>query len=111
MKLRLKDSKMNFVIKKQVIFKRFLDARWAWDLIQGPIYNRLVLKEEIYRFATKFTAWYVWDGFMKWYLRQVVFGQSYTRKEAELMARAAGFSQITVEKVLVSPFFLMKLRK
>lgn len=31
---------MNFVTKKQGIFKRFLDARWAWDLIQGPIYNR-----------------------------------------------------------------------
>lgn len=30
--------------KKQGVFKRFLDARWAWDLIQGPIYNRLVLK-------------------------------------------------------------------
>ena len=111
MKLRLKDSKMNFVIKKQGIFKRFLDARWAWDLIQGPVYNRLVLKEEIYRFATKFTAWYVWDPFMRWYLRRVVFGQSYTRKEAELMARAAGFSQVWVEKVSESPFFLMKLRK
>ena len=222
------------------IFKRFLDARWAWDLIQGPIYNRLVLKaaselyqrfiheinppehakildvgsgpgfltlllakenptvsvvgvdysptqvraanrlrirnqihncsfrqgdvmnlpfqnasfdivisvasikhwpegkkglqeirrvlttngctfigeadryatdEEIYRFATKFTAWYVWDPFMRWYLRRVVFGQSYTPKEAELMARAAGFSQVSVEKVSESPFFLIKLQK
>lgn len=194
---------MNFVTKKQGIFKRLLDARWAWNLIQGPIYNRLVLKaaselyqrfvreiqplhsarildvgygpdfltlllaqeaptvsvvgvdysptqvraanhqrirnqipncsfrqsdamnlpfqdasfdivisvgsiknwpdgkrglqeirrvltpngsasiaeadrdvtnEEIYRFASKFTAWYVWDGFMRWYLRRVVFG-------------------------------------
>lgn len=32
--------KMNPVTKKQGIFKRFLDARWAWDLIQGPIYAR-----------------------------------------------------------------------
>jgi ubiquinone/menaquinone biosynthesis C-methylase UbiE len=231
---------MNLVIKKQGIFKRFLDARWAWDLIQGPIYNRLVLKaaselyqrfigeiqpsenanildvgsgpgfltlllakeyptasvvgvdysptqvraanrlrtrnqihncsfrqgdamnlpfqnasfdivisaasikhwpdgkrglqeirrvltpngcafigeadryakdEEIYRFASKFTAWYVWDPFMKWYLRRVVFGQSYAPKEAELMARAAGFSQVSVEKVSESPFLLIKLQK
>lgn len=231
---------MNLVTKKRGIFKRFLDARWAWDLIQGPIYNRLVLKaaselyqrflheiqppenakmldvgsgpgfltlllakeyptasvigidysptqvraakyhritnqihncsfrqgdamnlpfqdasfdivisvasikhwpegkrglqeirrvltsngsafigeadkdateEEICRFATKFTAWYVWDPFMRWYLRRVVFGQSYTRKQAELIARVAGFSQITVEKVSESPFFIMKLRK
>ena len=42
---------MNLVTKKQGIFKRFLDARWAWDLIQGPIYNRLVLKaaSELYQ--------------------------------------------------------------
>ncbi|NIM03962.1 methyltransferase domain-containing protein [bacterium] len=231
---------MNFVIKKQGIFKRFLDARWAWDLVQGPIYNRLVIKaaselyrrfideinppqhakildvgsgpgfltlllakknptasvvgvdysptqvraadrlrirnqihncsfrqgdamnlpfrdasfdiiisvasikhwpqgkrglqeirrvlapngcafigeadggatdEEIYRFASKFTAWYVWDPFMRWYLRRVVFGQSYRPREAELMARAAGFSQVSVEKVSESPFFLIKLQK
>ncbi|NIO84631.1 MAG: methyltransferase domain-containing protein [Candidatus Aminicenantes bacterium] len=231
---------MNLVIKKQGIFKRFLDARWAWDLIQGPIYNRLIFKaasklyqrfireinlpehatildigsgpgfltlllarenpnlsvvgvdysptqvraanrrritnqipncsfrqgdalnlpfqnasfdivisvasikhwpegkrglqeirrvlapdgtafigeadkdateEEIYRFASNFTAWYVWDPFIRWYLRRIVFGQSYTRKEAELTARAAGFSQVSVEKVSESPFFLMKLRK
>jgi len=231
---------MKPVSKKRGLFKQFLDARWAWDLIQGPIYNRLVLKaaselyqrfvheiqppqnaqildvgsgpgfitlllaqenptvsvvgvdysptqvhaanhlrirnqipncsfkqgdamnlpfedasfdiiisvasikhwpdgkrglqeirrvltpngsafigeaakdatdEEIYRFASKFTAWYVWDPFMKWYLRRVVFGQSYTRKESELMARAAGFSQVSVEKISESPFFIMKLRK
>lgn len=48
---------------------------------------------------------------MKWYLRRVVFGQSYARKEAELMARAAGFSQVSAEKVSESPFFIMKLQK
>ena len=73
--------------------------------------DRNATKEEIYRFAAKFTAWYVWDSFMKWYLRRVVFGQSYTQKEAELMARAAGFGQVSVEKVSELPFFLMKLRK
>ena len=73
--------------------------------------DRDATDEEIYRFASKFTAWYVWDPFMRWYLRRVVFGQSYTRKEAESMARAAGFSQVLVEKVSESPFFLMKLQK
>lgn len=231
---------MNFVSKKHGFLKRFLDARWAWNIIQGPIYNRLIFKaaselyqrfireiqppenakildvgsgpgfltlllaqenptvsvvgvdysptqvraanhlrirnqihncsfregdamnlpfedasfdtvisagsikhwpdgrrglqeiqrvlmpngsafigetdrnatdEEIYRFACKFTAWYVWNPFMKWYLRRVVFGQSYTRKEAELMARAAGFSQVSVGKVSEWPFFIMKLQK
>jgi len=231
---------MDFVSKKQGFLKRFLDARWAWDTIQGPIYNHLIFKaaselyqrfirevqlpenvqvldvgsgpgfltlllaqenptvsvvgvdysprqvraanqlrirnqiskcsfrqgdamnlpfrgasfdivisvesikhwpdgkrglqeifrvltpngsafiadadreatdEELYRFASKFTAWYVWDKFMRWYLRRVVFGQSYTRKEAEWMARAAEFSHILVEKVLGRPFFIMKLQK
>jgi len=235
-----KSNIMNFVIKKHGILKRFLDARWAWNLIQGPIYNRLIFKaaselytnfahevqppenvrildvgsgpgfltllfaqenptasvlgvdysptqvltanhlrirhqihncsfrqgnamnlpfqdasfdivisvgsikhwpdgrrglqeiwrvlisngdafiaeadrdatdREIYRFASKFTAWYVWDRFMKWFHHRVVFGQSYTRKEAECMARAAGFSQVSVEKVIGWPFFIMKLRK
>ena len=236
----MRSSKMSFITKKQVILKRFLDARWAWDIIIGPIYNRLVLKaaselyqrfvreiqpsenakildvgsgpgfltfllaqgnptvsvvgvdysptqvrvanrlrirnqihncsfrqgdamnlpfqeysfdivisvgsikhwpdgkrglqeirrvltpngsafigeadrdatdEQIHRFASKFTAWYVWDPFMRWYLRRIVFGQSYTRKEAELIARAAGFSQVLVEKVSESPFFIMKLQR
>ena len=24
------------------LLKRFCDSRWAWDLVQGPIYNRLI---------------------------------------------------------------------
>jgi len=73
--------------------------------------DRNATEEEIYQFANRFTAWYVWDPFMRWYLRRVVFGQSYTRREAELMARAAGFIQVLVEKVSESPFFLLKLQK
>ena len=231
---------MDFVSRKRGVFKRFLDARWAWNVIQGPIYDRLVFKaafelyqrfvreiqppenakildvgsgpgfiaillarenptisvigvdysstqvraanrlriqnqidncifrqgdamnlpfkdasfdivisvgslkhcpdgrrglkeirrvlmpngpafiaeadrdatdEEIYRFASKFTAWYVWDRFMKWYLFRVVFGQSYSRIEAQWMAKRAGFRYVSVEKVLEWPFFIMKLRK
>ena len=66
---------------------------------------------EIHRFAKKFTAWYVWDGIMRWYLRRVVFGQSYTREEAQSMAVAAGFTTVLAEKVADWPFLLMKLRK
>jgi len=67
--------------------------------------------EEIYRFAEKFTAWYVWDPFMRWYLRRIVFGQSYTREEAQSFATATAFQDVLVEKVADWPFFLMKLRK
>jgi hypothetical protein len=67
--------------------------------------------EQICRFAEKFTAWYVWDPFMRWYLRRIVFGQSYTRKEAQSIAVSAGFRNALAEKVADWPFFLMKLRK
>jgi len=67
--------------------------------------------EEILRFAEKFTAWYVWDPFMRWYTRRVVFGQSYTKNEAQSVATAAGFSNVSVDKADGWPFFMMKLQK
>jgi len=73
--------------------------------------DREATDEELYRFASKFTAWYVCDKFMRWYLWRVVFGQSYSRGEAEWTARAAGFANVVVEKVSRWPFFLMRLRK
>lgn len=226
--------------KKQSILKKFLDARWAWDLIQGPIYNRLIFKaasepyqdfineikpqknarvldvgsgpgfatlllaqknptvsiigidysptqvrtanhlqikhkiqncsfrhgdamalpfedesfdivisvasikhwqdgkrglqeikrvlipnglafiaeadrdapdKEIYKFANKFTKWYVCDPFIRWYLYRIVFRQSYNIKEVEDMAKKSGFSYVLVEKVSGWPFFLMRLKK
>ncbi len=68
-------------------------------------------KEDFTRFARQFTAWYVWDRFMRWFLRSVVFGQSYTCQDAESLAKAAGFKRVEVEKVKGWPFFLMKLIK
>ncbi len=231
---------MNSVSKKQGFLKRFLDARWAWDIIQGPLYNRLILKAaselyqlfisaiqppknarildvgsgpgfitlalaqenptvsvvgidysptqvrsanrlqihkqiqncifrqgnsmdlpfkdasfdivislasithwpdakrglqeirrvlmphgfafigekdgdstdgEIFRFARRFTAWYVWDRFMKWYLHRIAFKQSLSRKEAESVAKEAGFKHALARKVLGWPYFFMELRK
>ena len=235
-----KSNRINLVSKKQRLLKRFLDSRWAWNIIQGPLYNRLIFKaaselyqhfigeiqppknarildigsgpgfvtlalaqgnptvsvigidysltqvqaanrlrirnqtrncvfkqgdsialpfkdasfdivislasithwsdakkglqeiwrvlipngfafigekdrdatdEEIHQFAGKFTAWYVWDRFMRWYLHRIAFGQSLSRKETESIARAAGFGHVFVEKVLGLPYFFMKLRK
>lgn len=67
--------------------------------------------EEVLRFAKKFTAWYVWDPFMRWYTRRVVFGQSCTKDEAQSVATAAGFTDVSVERAVEWPLFLMKLRK
>ena len=67
--------------------------------------------EEVLRFAKKFTAWYVWDPFMRWYTRRVVFGQSYTQEEATSIAAAAGFADVSVQKPDGWPFFMMTLQK
>lgn len=73
--------------------------------------DREATDTEIHRFSSKFTAWYVWDRLMKWFLYRVVFGESYTQKEAESMARSAGFSPVLIERISGWPFFLMKLKK
>lgn len=73
--------------------------------------DRDASEEDFSRLAQKFTAWYVWDRFMRWYLRSIVFGQSYTCEEAESFAKTAGFSQVEVKKIKGWPFFLLKLRK
>ena len=73
--------------------------------------DRDATEGEIYRFARKFTAWYVWDRFMRWYLDRIVFGQSLLRREVESIAKAVGFDYVLVEKVLGWPYFFMKLRK
>jgi len=73
--------------------------------------DRSAPPQEIYRFASRFTAWYVWNPFMRWCLRRIVFGQSYSRREAEWMAKAARFATVSIEKVSGWPFFLMKLQK
>lgn len=73
--------------------------------------DRDASEEDFSRFACQFTAWYVWDRFMRWYLRSVVFGQSYTCEDAESLAKSAGFNRVEVEKVKGWPFLLLKLSK
>jgi SAM-dependent methyltransferase len=91
--------------------KDFLNEWFGWDLKphRNPVRNSQFLNWA--NLLTGFTAWYVSDRFMKWFHRRVVFGQSYTRKEADCLARAAGINNILVEKVVGWHFFIMKLRK
>jgi len=120
MNLPFKDATFAIVISVASIkhwpdAKRGLQEIWRVLMPNGSAFiaegDMEATDREIYRFASKFTAWYVWDRFMRWYLRRIVFGQSYTRKEAGSMARLVGFSHVLVEKVLGWPYFLMKLRK
>jgi len=120
MNLPFRDASFDIVISVTSI-KHWLDGKRGLREIRrvltpnGSAFiaeaDREATDEELYRFASKFTAWYVWDKFMRWYLRQVVFGQSYSRREAEWMARAVGFATVSMEKVSGWPFFLMRLRK
>jgi len=115
MALPFKDSSFNIVISVASI-KHWLDGRKGLEEIyrvltqNGSAFiadaDRDSTEEEIYKFASKFTACFVWDRFMRWYLRRVVFGESYARKEVEYMAKVSGFGQVEVEKVLGGPLSL-----
>jgi len=68
--------------------------------------------EELDRFIRDFTApWWVNREIVGWYLRNTVFGDSYSPAEAEEMARRAGFAEIEVEKTPGAPAFRMTLTK
>jgi ubiquinone/menaquinone biosynthesis C-methylase UbiE len=73
--------------------------------------DKEVKKEEIYKYANKFNAWYSWNCFLRWYLIHVVFRQSYTLKEVESLAQEAGFRIISSKRISGWPFFLIKLKK
>jgi len=61
-------------------------------------------------FADKYCAWYVWPPVMRWCLRNVVFGNSYTAGEVTNFACRAGFSAVSLQEV-PGPFFLIVLTK
>lgn len=73
--------------------------------------NKGASEEELNRLSNKFTAWYVNDRFMKWYLNRIVFGQSYTPEQVESLAISTGFRDILVQRVEGWPFFIIKLKK
>lgn len=63
-------------------------------------------------FINSFTSpWWVNKYIVGWYLRHTVFGQSYTRREAEEMAEKAGFTKIETSTVTGTPAFKMVLYK
>jgi len=72
--------------------------------------SRNTSPEGLREFADKYCAWYVWPPVMRWCLRNVVFGNSYTAGEAANFAWRAGFSAVSSEEV-PGPFFLVVLTK
>ena len=57
-------------------------------------------------FASKYCRWYLCPPLMRWCLRKVVFGHSYTADEAKRFARRAGFQTI-ISREVPGPFFLV----
>ena len=72
--------------------------------------DRSASPEELLAFSEKYRAWYIWDALMRWILRNVVFGKSYTAAELKTIAGRAGFSD-TIIQAPPGPFFLLLLTK
>ncbi|MBU4392044.1 MAG: class I SAM-dependent methyltransferase [Actinobacteria bacterium] len=67
--------------------------------------------EDLQRFYQRFSAWWVYGRFMDFYLNSVVFGRSVSMKEAEALARASGFTDVSAEKVEGWPMFLLRFTR
>ncbi|MBU4490606.1 MAG: class I SAM-dependent methyltransferase [Actinobacteria bacterium] len=67
--------------------------------------------EDLQRFYRRFNAWWVYGRLMDLYLNSVVFGRSISMEEAESLARASGFADVSVERVEGWPMFLLRLTR
>jgi len=72
--------------------------------------DRSASPEALLAFSEKYRAWYICGPLMRWILRNVVFGKSYTAAELKTIAGRAGFSDTTIQ-VAPGPFFLLVLTK
>ncbi len=72
--------------------------------------DRSVSPEALLAFSEHYRAWYIWGALMRWCLRNVVFGKSYTAEELKTIAIRAGFSD-TITQAAPGPFFLLVLTK
>lgn len=72
--------------------------------------DRSASPEALLAFSEKYRAWYIWGSPMRWILRNVVFGKSYTAMELKIIAGRAGFRDMIIQKV-PGPFFLLVLTK
>ncbi|RKZ30205.1 hypothetical protein DRQ36_06290 [bacterium] len=73
--------------------------------------DREASEKDFTAFAEKFTAWYVFKPFMRWYLRKIVFGKSVSADEIKALVYEAGFADVSVVKAPEGPFLIMKAGK
>lgn len=62
-------------------------------------------------FMQRFTAWFFWDPLLFWGMRHIIFGHSYAQHEIVSFAQAAGFREISVEKLATCPYVIVKVKK
>jgi len=72
--------------------------------------DRFASPEALLAFSENYRAWYIWGALMRWCLKNVVFGKSYTAAELKTIAQRAGFSD-TIIHMVPGPFFLLVLTK
>jgi ubiquinone/menaquinone biosynthesis C-methylase UbiE len=70
-----------------------------------------VSDEALRRFMQRFTAWFFWDPLLYWGMRHIIFGQSYSQQEIISFAEAAGFKEITTQKLATCPYVIVKVQK
>ena len=84
-------------------------APGRWAVVSET--DKGVSDEDLRRFMRRFHVWFLWDAILFWGLRNVVFGGSYTEREMVAMAHAAGFSEVTTDRVDDCPYVIVKARK
>jgi ubiquinone/menaquinone biosynthesis C-methylase UbiE len=72
--------------------------------------DRSASPEALLAFSENYRAWYIWDALMRWCLKNVVFGKSYTAAELKTISAQAGFRDAIVAGA-PGPFFILVLTK
>lgn len=72
--------------------------------------DRSASPESLLAFSEKYRAWYIWGAMMRWCLKNIVFGKSYTPAELKAIAGKAGFRDVIVQGA-PGPFFILVLTK
>jgi ubiquinone/menaquinone biosynthesis C-methylase UbiE len=72
--------------------------------------DRSASPEALLAFSENYRAWYIWDALMRWCLKNIVFGKSYTAAELKTISAKVGFRDAIVPGA-PGPFFILALTK
>lgn len=81
-------------------------APGGWAVISET--DKEVSDEALRRFMVRFKAWYLWNPFLFWGLRHIIFGESYSQQEIFAFFKAAGFINIQMQNPGTCPYIIVK---